>query len=136
MSYSGLGHCFAKAKNLCDCTAKLRPVEVLAFLSSLPKDLVKNKVCTVKVFNNCLLTERCGVWIRRIVNMLFLAIFFLEIDASVYLLICPTVADVESVLFSLLPVLTPMEAREGNIFQRKYVINKTLPPKELNMPRK
>lgn len=29
-----------------------------------------------------------------------------------------------------------MEAKEGNTFWRKYVINKTLHPKELNKPRK
>ena len=57
MSYSGLGHYFAKAKKSV-CTGKPRPIEVLAFLSSLPKDLVKNKVCTVKVFNNCLPSHR------------------------------------------------------------------------------
>lgn len=34
-----------------------------------------------------------GVWLRRIVNVLLLAIFILEIDASIYLLICPTVCN-------------------------------------------
>lgn len=75
------------------------------------------------------------MWLRRIVNMLLLAIFFLEIDASIYLLICPTVAGIELVLFSLLPRMTLAKARERNIFWRKYVINKTSPPKELGMPR-
>lgn len=56
------------------------------------------------------------MWLRRIVNVLLLAIFFLGIDASVYLLICPTAADVGLILFSLLPRVTPVEAREGNIF--------------------
>lgn len=51
-------------------------------------------------------------------------------DASVYLLICLTVC--KWVLFSLLPRVTPMEAKEGNTLWRKYVINKTLPPKELS----
>lgn len=32
--------------------------------------------------------------------------------------------------------MTPGEVREGTSFWRKYVINKTLPPKELNVPRK
>lgn len=33
------------------------------------------------------------MWLKTIVNVLLLAIFFLEIDASIYLLICPTVHD-------------------------------------------
>ena len=53
-----MDHYFAKAKDLFDCTAKAGPVEVLAFLSSLLKDLVKNKVYTAKAFNNRLPSHR------------------------------------------------------------------------------
>ena len=40
----------------------------------------------------------------------------------------------ESVLFSLLPRVTPVEVKQGNTFWRKYVIDTMLTPKELEKP--
>lgn len=76
------------------------------------------------------------MWLREIVNVLLLAIFFWEIDASVYLLICPTVRDHRIGLILTIPQSNSCGGKRRDFILEEICINKTLPPKELNVPRK
>lgn len=96
MSYSDPSHYVTKAKkkkkSVFHSAAKSGSAEVLVLLSSLLRDLVRNKMCTMKTLNDYLPSHReIREWLGRIVNELLLAIFSWETGASAYLPVCPTV---------------------------------------------
>lgn len=57
------------------------------------------------------------MWLRRIVNLLRLAIFFLEIDASIYLWMCPTVHKCRKGF-----ILTTPQRDSGGGERREYTL--------------
>lgn len=57
------------------------------------------------------------MWLRRIVNVLLLDIFLLEMDASIYLLICPTVHKCKIGFI----IITPQSDSRGGE-RREYIL--------------